>query len=330
VSRPLVSFVIPVRDDAERLRRCLESVARSRYPAERVEVIVADNGSVDESAEVAVRSGARVLSLPGLRVSELRNRAAELARGEILGFVDADHEVASDWVPVVVQNLAEPDVGAIGAPYHCPRNATWVQRLYDALRGHPPRRHDVLWLGSGNLAVRREAFARAGGFDTTLETCEDVDLCRRLRANGTRLVSDPRLRSVHHGDPTTLGAVFLGESWRGRDNIRVSLRRPLSWRTLVSLIVPLATLTGLALVTVGLAGAAGLGARAGLPLAGAGASVVVAAALFRAWRILRNLRHPRASDVLGAPAVALCYELGRALAPLLRTAHTRRRVAGTG
>jgi hypothetical protein len=325
-----LSFIVPVRDDAARLRRCLESLARSRYPAERVDIIVADNGSVDESREVGAQAGAMVLSLPGLRVSELRNRAAAVATGEVLAFVDADHEIAPDWVSVVVQNLGEPDVDAVGAPYHCPGNATWVQRLYDALRGHPSRRRDVLWLGTGNLAVRREAFARTGGFDTTLETCEDVDLCRRLRANGARLVSDPRLRSVHHGDPATLGAVFLGESWRGRDNLRVSLRRPLSWRTLASLMVPVATLAGLVLVIVGLAGALGLHARTGLLLAGAGGAGVLLAALVRAGRMLRNLRHPRASDLLGAPAVALCYELGRALAPVMRTPHARRRVAGAG
>ena len=49
------------------------------------------------------------------------------------------------------------------------------------IRSTPER---VTWLGSGNMAVRRSAFEEVGGFDTTLETCEDVDLCRKLRARG--------------------------------------------------------------------------------------------------------------------------------------------------
>ena len=46
--------------------------------------------------------------------------------------------------------------------------------------------------------------------------------------------SGTRLRNVHHGDPASLARVFLGELWRGRDNARVSLRTPRSWRTLAS------------------------------------------------------------------------------------------------
>jgi hypothetical protein len=260
-------------------------------------------------------------------VSELRNRAAAVARGEVLGFVDADHEIGSDWVPAAVETLCEPGVGAVGATCHPPRDATWVQRLYDALRGHSKSRRDVLWLGSGNMAVRRDAFVRAGGFDTTLETCEDVDLCRRLRTHGVRLVSDPRLWNVHHGDPATLKALFLGECWRGRDNIRVSLRRPMSLPTLASLAVPMGTLGALAVIVLGLAGAVGLDARAGLGLAAAGGAVLLAATLARTGRMLRNLGSPRLSDLLGAPVVATCYELGRALAPVLRMTHHRRRLA---
>jgi hypothetical protein len=325
---PLVSFIIPVRDDAARLRRCLQSVARNNYPAERLEVIVADNGSVDDSGKVAADHGARVLFLPDLRVSELRNRAAMLASGHVLAFVDADHEITPDWVSIAVENLRQPNVEAVGASYHPPKDATWVQRLYDALRSHSTGRRDTLWLGSGNMAVRREAFGRVGGFDATLETCEDVDLCRRLRLSRARVVSDPRLWSVHHGDPATLKAVFLGESWRGRDNFRVSLRRPLSWSTLVSLAVPLVSVTALAGLAAGLLMAATVDARKGFVLAGAAVCVLLSMILLRAGRMLHNLRPVSVSDVLRAPAVASCYELGRALAPVLRTTHGRRRVAG--
>ena len=56
---PRVSFVIPVQDDEVRLRRCLESIARNGYPADRREVVVVDNGSRDGSGRVAVEVGAR-------------------------------------------------------------------------------------------------------------------------------------------------------------------------------------------------------------------------------------------------------------------------------
>src|SRR5262249_52970008 len=126
------------------------------------------------------------------------------------------------------------------------------QRAYDRFRLHRRGIHEVDWLGSGNLAVRRDAFLRVGGFDTSLETCEDVDLCNRLRAAGYRLVSDDRMRSIHFGDPSTLGELFRGELWRGRDNVRTTIRGPLTLRSLPSLAVPVANLL---LLTIGLIGA---------------------------------------------------------------------------
>src|SRR5207237_2176262 len=119
------------------------------------------------------------------------------ARGDMVAFVDADHEIDPGWAESAAETLSGPGVGAVGAPYHAPRDGTWVQQVYDTLRTRVPGCQDASWLGSGNLAVRAEAFRRVQGFDPTLETCEDVDLCQRLRAAGYRVMSDHRLRSVH-------------------------------------------------------------------------------------------------------------------------------------
>src|SRR5205814_5569345 len=88
----------------------------------------------------------------------------------------------------------------------------------------------------------RSPFEAVGAFDVSLETCEDVDLCNRLRAAGYRIVSDSRLRNIHHGDPRTLWDLFEGEIWRGRDNLRVSLRGPFTWRALPGVLIPVVNL----------------------------------------------------------------------------------------
>jgi Glycosyl transferase family 2 len=315
---PALSFIIPVRDDAARLDECLRRIAEHVPAGGAVEIVVADNGSRDGSAAVARRFGATVVELPGFRVGELRNRAAAAACGRILAFVDADNEIGADWIPAALDALRTPRVGAVGAPYVPPTPSTWVQRLYDRLRRHPRGREAVDWLGSGNLAVRRDAFEAVGGFDATLETCEDVDLCRKLRTRGYVLLADERMRNVHHGDPQTLGQVFTGELWRGRDNVRVSLRPPLSRRTLASAIVPVVNLAAAAMVVVGLLAHS----RGGLWLAAGSAALVLVMVALRASLMLRP---SWTSEWARALAVAAAYEAGRALAIAGRFGYRRRR-----
>src|SRR6266705_5797833 len=109
-----LSFVIPVRDDARRLGRCLASIKRAIETARSpTEVIVVDNGSTDGSSDVARSAGASVIVATG-RVSELRNLGASRATGEMLAFVDADHEIGGDWVRQACDALSAPGVVAAG------------------------------------------------------------------------------------------------------------------------------------------------------------------------------------------------------------------------
>jgi glycosyltransferase involved in cell wall biosynthesis len=323
--QPLVSFVIPVRNDAERLRRCLTSITRNDYPRDLIEILVIDNESTDESARTAREHGAIVMRCASTSVAELRNRGARAALGSIIAFADSDHEIDRGWVRTAVAVLASPAVAATGAPYLPDPECNWVQRQYDGLRARTDAREEVTWLGSGNFAVKRSAFDRIGGFNATLTACEDVDLCNRLRLAGHRIVADPALRSVHYGDPKTLKALFFGELWRGRDNLRVTLSGPRTFRHLRSAIVPIADLMAFAAGTVAL--------LLGYPwiAVACGLAVLVPAAL-RAGVMFRNrLRSATPENSVRraaqAMAVALVFDVARALAILARGSHRARRTA---
>ena len=319
---PGISIIIPVRNDERRLANCLASLRGCDYPREQIEIIVADNGSIDGSAQAARDAGATVMSLPGLAVAQVRNRAAQSASRELLAFVDADHEVSPGWLRSAAESLSDSKVAAAGHAYLTPPGGTWVQRMYDSFRDRREGRFDTLWLGSGNLAVRRSVFLDLGGFDETLETCEDVDLCRRIRRNGWRLMSDSGMRSVHLGDPKTLRALFLGELWRGRDNLRVSLRPPIIASELPSIIIPIVELMLMVLFLIALVplifgagvpipfvAAENTRRAAGLVALGA-VGIFAALAALRASRMLARLSPRRAGDVPRAFAVAVVYRSG--------------------
>ena len=315
---PLVSFVIPVRNDASRLRRCLATVTANDYPRELLEILVVDNESTDGSGQVGIEAGARVLTSSARSVAELRNGAARQARGSILAFVDADHEISRGWVRAAVDVLSADDIGATGAPCLTDPSPNWVQRQYDAMRSRLVRREEVPWLGSGNLAVKKPVFDSIGGFDASLTACEDVDLCNRLRQAGHRIVADPAMRNVHYGDPKTLKALFYGELWRGRDNVRVTFRGPKTFRQLRSALIPIVDLAAIAAGVVAL--------LLGYPRLAVGAGLVVLGLIaLRALMILRRQPGPGLEAVAQALTVAAVFDVAKALALLARGSHRARR-----
>ena len=315
---PLVSFVIPVKNSASRLQRLLATLVANDYPRELIEILVVDNESTDASAQVAMDGGATVVRSSARSVAAVRNSAARDAHGSILAFIDADHEINREWIRTAVDVLSAGGVGAAGAPYLTEPSPTWVQRHYDAMRSRVVAREEVQWLGSGNLAIKKSVFDAIGGFDASLTACEDVDLCNRVRLAGHGIVADPGMRSVHYGDPKTLKALFYGELWRGRDNVRVTFRGPWTFKELRSALIPIVDLLAMvAGVAALLLGHAVLAASCWL--------VVFALAALRTVMILRRESSVGFASAAQALAVATVFDVAKAFALLARGSHRARR-----
>jgi glycosyltransferase involved in cell wall biosynthesis len=318
--RPLVSFVIPVKNDAQRLRHCLTSILSNTYPRELIEIIVVDNGSSDGSGRVARDCGAVVLNSTTGSVAELRNRGARAALGTILAFADSDHELDPNWIETATEILSDPSIAATGAPPVSEPTANWVQQQYDGLRDRPASRQDVTWLGSGNLAVKRAAFAAANGFNAQLIACEDVDLCNRLRAAGHRIVADPALKSIHFGDPRTLKALFFGELWRGRNNLQVTFRGPKTLRAFRSALIPVVQLWLLCACAVAIVMQWWMAALIMF-------LVALAPAAARAAVMLKRKMRRSIGAAAQAFAVAVTFDAARAFSLLFAGTHQSRRAA---
>lgn len=206
---PAVAIVIPVRDRPAELAECLRSLGALRYPPERFQVIVVDDGS---PRPLAVPIGVRLVRLPrSAGPAAARNAGARRARAEVLAFLDSDCAADPGWLEALVPELADPEVAAAGGRVLPARERTWLER-YEAARspldlGTKPAAdvgpgRPVSFLVTANLVVRRADFESAGGFDEALRWGEDVDLCWRLRRRGRRLVYQPaaRVRHRHRGD----------------------------------------------------------------------------------------------------------------------------------
>ena len=126
------------------------------------------------------------------------------------------------------------------------------------------------------------------------------------------------MRNVHYGDPKTLKALFYGELWRGRDNVRVTFRGPKTFRQLRSALIPIVDLIAMVAALVALL----LGYPA---LAVACWLVVLALIALRAVMILRRQSRPGISSGAQALAFAAVFDLAKALALLARGSHRARR-----
>ncbi len=244
-----VSIIIPAKNEEKYIPLCLDSIQKLDYPKEALEVIIVDNGSTDQTREIAQTFGAKVLRDDTIHVSGLRNLGANEARGEILAFVDADCTVAPDWLNAASLYFENDSVVAWGGPPVPPDEASWVQKTWFIMLAHKEETQPVDWLGTIDLFVRRGQFIEVGQFDEALATCEDVDFCYRISAKG-RIISDARIKVVHLREADTLSAFFQKELWRGKSNFEGVWHHGLKWKELPSLGIPIYFLSMFILITV--------------------------------------------------------------------------------
>ncbi len=204
---PFVSIIIPVMDRAEELARCLESISSLRYPKEKLELIVVDDGSRDNSKEVAASFGAVVLDSGGTGTgpAAARNCGSKVARGEILAFIDSDCIASPQWLEELVGFFDDPEVAAVGGLVDGMHTSSFLDRyelvMSSLTLGNRERSgqkgDDTFYLPSCNLLVRSSVFREASGFNPEMHVGEDVDLTWRFRNTGHRIIYMPKGRIGH-------------------------------------------------------------------------------------------------------------------------------------
>lgn len=262
--KPELSVVIPALNEEKMIGETLRSLKQA-LAGVRAQVVVVDNGSSDATVDIAHKAGAHVVVAPGVAIGAARNRGAEEAQADVLLFLDADVTVTEAWselLPDVTAKVAaDPDL--VTGSFCIPSGDSWIERCWFE---NIARRQKTAHLGSAHLIVARRAFRAVEGFDETLTTGEDFDLCQRLKRNGARIVNDQRLEVLHRGFPSTVTSFVKREIWHGAgdgQSLRTVLRSKVALAAIaflgLHLIVVAAFLGGpLELAWVGVALVAGL------------------------------------------------------------------------
>jgi mycofactocin system glycosyltransferase len=197
-----VAIVIPARDRAELLARCLRSVGSA---GERV---VVDDGSVEPAviASVAGAADARLVRHPRTSgPAQARNAGAAATSAPLIAFVDSDVHPDPDWLAGLIGHFADPMVAAVAPRVRVPAGDGAVS-AYEGARSPldlgdepglagPGRR--LGFVPAAALVLRRSALEAVGGFDAALAVGEDVDLVWRLSAEGWTIRYEPSVVVEH-------------------------------------------------------------------------------------------------------------------------------------
>ena len=158
---PVVSFVVPAKDEASYLPATLRSI-REQATDREYEVVVVDGNSDDATAEIARQYDATVAKQDGKGIADARHRGATLAAGEWLAFVDADTVVRPDYCDAILEFVRGSDLAAASSRCRLvgPRRA----KAMEATINHVFPRLARPILPGFNTFVRRDAYFAVGGF----------------------------------------------------------------------------------------------------------------------------------------------------------------------
>ena len=227
----LISVVVAAYNAERLIGRCLESLFAMEYPAERLEIIVVDNGSTDRTAEI-------IDGFPVVRLDEAlrgstgaRNTGIASARGSLIAFTDSDCIVEPDWAAEIEHAFQAPDVAAVMG-YTGGINANFWAHLeqdnYEDFwyrndaKGMTLRR---IGIDTRNSAIRCDVLAALGNFRSELLFCADLEFSVRMRAAGLQVVLNKRMRAHHH-NRTDLNQILRIKRDHGRAFVQIVTAQP--------------------------------------------------------------------------------------------------------
>ena len=253
---PLVSVVVPVRNEAASIEACLERLLQQDYPREHVEILVVDGCSEDATRDVVEQVRARhpeaslqLLHNPRRTVPPALNLGIRAARGDVIVRMDGHALPNHDYLRACVTALKRSGAANVGGVVVA-KGATRFGEAVALATQHPLGAGDAKHRIGGRAgdvdtvpfgAFRRDVFVRVGLFDESLVRNQDYEFNVRLRAAGQRIHFDPAIRFTYtpRGDIAALWSQYFQYGWWKVETVR---RHPHSLR--VRQMAPPALLAG--------------------------------------------------------------------------------------
>jgi glycosyltransferase involved in cell wall biosynthesis len=183
---PYISVIIPVYNDAQRLRLCLAALENQSYPKYSYEVIVIDNNSTDNVKELVNSFSQAIYAFEKTTGSyAARNKGISLAKGEVLAFTDSDCIPALHWLEEGIKPILEGSADLVGGRVEFYfQNKNSAAELYDSITFLNTKKATENGVcQTANLFVKKNLFKNIGLFPDC-EEGDDIAWTRHATTNG--------------------------------------------------------------------------------------------------------------------------------------------------
>ncbi len=226
--QPFVTVIVPVYNDKQRIKLCIEALLKQTYPRDRYEVIVVDNGSTDGTRAAIQQYPVTMLVEDQIQSSyAARNKGLAQARGDVIAFTDSDCIPTSQWMEEGLRAMHAEQADLVGGRVRflfSPRPTG--AEIYDSLSHLKMADYirDLKGAVTANLFVRRHVITKLGVFPSTMQSGGDMFWTRQATSNGYSLIYAP---AAEVGHPTRRLGVLLKRQFRigkGLNDLRIRER----------------------------------------------------------------------------------------------------------
>lgn len=190
-SLPSVSIIIPTFNEQAHLKTCLNSIFDLSYPLDKIEIIVVDDGSRDNTVNIALSYKVKIIKLNHSGRSFARNIGVSQAHGNIIAFIDADDVCKREWLSETISMIDNEKIAAIGCSHDILNQTnndfvilSYKDRIFRHNKSHGKTDH----IGCSGMVVKKDIFLKVGGFNILFSASEDAELSYRLRKEGYDLI----------------------------------------------------------------------------------------------------------------------------------------------
>lgn len=187
----VISIVIPTYNAAQTLIECVQACLNQDYPRDKLEIIIVDDGSTDDTQEIIKKYPVMYIYQSNSGPAKARNTGWRSAKGEVIFFTDSDCIPDKEWISRVIRKFISNDIGAVAGSYEIANKKSLLAQCIheEIIERHLRMSEQICAFGSYNVAIRRKVLEEVGGFNEEYRYAsgEDNDLSYRILKAGYKI-----------------------------------------------------------------------------------------------------------------------------------------------